>query len=62
MPKKLVLEDILWFIETLKKDKRVLNPEMRLELAAEMIDAIIELRKKNNVQGVRERGHKDSGG
>ena len=32
-------EDILWYIEAVKRDKRRLSPEKRPELAAMLIDA-----------------------
>ena len=39
-------DSIRWYIEALKKDRRNLSPEDRLRLAAEFIDAIIEMRLK----------------
>lgn len=39
-------ENILWYIETLKKDRRKLTPELRLKLSADMINSIV--RMKNN--------------
>jgi len=48
-PKKsFITDDILWYINAIRKDKRKLTPDIKLELAAELIDAIIELRKEKN--------------
>lgn len=57
---ELFTEDIKWYIESIKKDKRKLTPELRLELAAELSDVMMELKDRNEIQRVREESHKNS--
>lgn len=54
-------EDILWYINSLKRDRRKLTPQQRLEISAEFIDSMIEIRRKKNVQGVRNKSDRDFG-
>ena len=54
-------EDIEWFIQVLRRDKRGFTPEQRLELAAEFIDLAMELVRNNELQRIREKSHKNSG-
>jgi len=41
-----VPEDILWYIESIKRDKRRISHRQRLELVAMLIDAWVELQKR----------------
>lgn len=54
-------EDIEWYIQTLKKDKRRLTPEKRLELAAEFIDLAMELVGGGGLQRICKESRKRSG-
>ena len=54
-------EDIEWYIQVLRRDKRKFTPEQRLELAAEFIDLAMELVRNNELQRIRGKGHKNLG-
>ena len=56
----IITDDILWYLDSSRRDRRALTPELRLELAADMIDAIAELRRNRNVQRVCEASNRGS--